>query len=207
MFKIIVAGIGTDVGKTVVSAILATLLEGDYWKPIQSGASEDSDSIKMQAFIEPHRIHPPAYTLQAPLSPHHAARLENILICPRSIVPPLTTRPLIIEGAGGIFVPLTTNILTCDVLQTWECRWVVVSRHYLGSINHTLLTLEALKQRKIPIAGLVFNGDPNLDSEEAILAVSQAPLLGRIVPEPHLTPQTIQRYATQWKQNLNLLVP
>lgn len=201
MHRIIVTGSGTDVGKTVVSAILTTLFGGDYWKPIQCGDMENSDTITMQKWIDPskHSIHAPAYSLQAPLSPHHAARLEKISLNPASIVPPKTNRPLIIETAGGIFVPLTTKMLSIDLFQAWKGLWVIVSQHYLGSINHTLLTIHALKQRNIPVMGLVFNGEPNPDSEEAILALSGIPLLGRLLPEATIDRSTIQRYAKQWR--------
>ena len=206
--KIMVAGSGTGVGKTVVSAVLTTLLQGDYWKPIQCGDEEISDTVQMRTLIElaKHKIHPPAYSLKAPLSPHHAARLENRLIH-LNFKPPQTVRPLIIESVGGVFVPLTTEKLTLDLFKRWNAIWVVVSRHYLGSINHTLLTIEALKRHRIPIAGLIFNGEPNPDSEAAILKISRIPLLGRLLPEKNLNLQTIKRYAKQWQPQINLLVP
>lgn len=193
---IIVAGIGTDVGKTVVSAILTSLLQGDYWKPIQSGCP---DSEQMKDWIDEERIHPATYSFQAPLSPHHAARLEDCSIYLDAIVPPKTLRPLIIESVGGILVPLTTTQTSLDLFQTWNCTWIVVSRHYLGSINHTLLTLETLKRRQIAVAGLIFNGAPNPDSEAAILSISQLPLLAKLYPEPEITHKTIQRYAQLWQ--------
>lgn len=197
--RILVAGSGTDVGKTVVSAILTTLLDADYWKPIQSGAEENSDSAIMKKWISSQRIHPPAYSLKAPLSPHHAARLENCTIDAESIIPPQTAHPLIIEGVGGIFVPLSAAALTIDLFASWNCKWVIVSKHYLGSINHTLLTVDALKQRQIPILGIIFNGEPNPDSEEAILNISKIPLLGKLLPETDLSQQTIQKYAKRWQ--------
>lgn len=193
---IIVAGNGTDVGKTVVSAILTTLLQGDYWKPVQSGCP-DSEQIK--AWIEEERIHPAAYSFQAPLSPHHAARLEDRTINLKSIVPPKTLRPLIIESVGGILVPLTKTTTSLDLFQTWDCKWIVVSRHYLGSINHTLMTLETLKRRQMAIAGVIFNGEPNPDSEAAILSISQLPFLARLYPEHEINRETIQRYAKLWQ--------
>lgn len=200
MYKLMVAGAGTDVGKTIVSAILTILLKGDYWKPIQCGDGEGSDTATMKKWIDTtkHTVYPPAYSLKAPLSPHHAARLEGISIQLDTITPPQTTRPLIIESVGGIFVPLTTKILSFDLFKTWECHWVVVSRNYVGSINHTLLTLAALKEHQVSIAGLIFNGEPNPDSEEAILKISQLPFLGRILSEPIINSETIQRYAQQW---------
>lgn len=191
-----VAGIGTDVGKTVVSGILSLLFKADYWKPVQCS---EEDLVFMQKWAG--QIHPSAYALKAPLSPHHAARLENLTIDPKKITLPKTTRPLIIEGVGGVLVPLTTNNTTLDLFQTWDCEWVVVSKHYLGSINHTLLTVVALKQQNIPILGLIFNGTPNPDTEAAILEITQLPCLGRLLPEAHLNQETLQRYAEQWQHN------
>lgn len=204
MKGIIVAGIGTEVGKTVVSAILTTSLQGEYWKPIQCGDEKDLDTAVMQELVDAdrHPIHPSAYTLKAPLSPHHAARLENTSICLKNIVPPQTGRPLIIEGVGGIFVPLTAKILSFDLFKSWNMPWILVSKHYLGSINHTLLTLEALKRNNISISGIVFNGNPNHDSESAIQQFGQVPFLGRLLPESNINPQTIQRYAKLWKPRL-----
>lgn len=209
MSRIMVAGIGTDVGKTVVSAILTTFLQGDYWKPIQCGDEENSDTTTMKDWLDPtnHTIHTPAYSLKAPLSPHHAARLENILIKGDSIPLPQTTRPLIIEGVGGIFVPLTSNISSLDLFKSWNCQWVIVSKHYLGSINHTLLTLEVLKKLGLPILGIIFNGEPNPDSESAILEISQVPFLGRLLPEANINQKTIQRYAKQWQPHFPKLLP
>lgn len=206
--KIIVAGSGTGVGKTIVAAILTTSLKGDYWKPVQSGNEEDSDTTTIKKLINTtlHHIHEPAYSLQTPCSPHHAARLANLTICVENIVPPQTTRPLIIESVGGIFVPLTLNILSFDLFKSWNSSWIVVSNHYLGSINHTLLTLHTLKQNNIPIAGVIFNGHPNLDSERAILQFSQVPALGRLLPEPNINSNTIQKYAKLWKPRLSQIL-
>jgi dethiobiotin synthetase len=209
MHKIMVAGISTDVGKTIVSAILTILLGGDYWKPIQCGDEKDSDteSIKRLIGTSSHFIHPPAYSLKAPLSPHHAARLENTLIQPHAISPPQTERSLIIEGVGGVFVPLTTNVLSFNLFKLWNCQWIIVSKHYLGSINHTLLTIEALKQHRIPILGIIFNGEPNSDSENAILEISQIPFLGRLLPERYLNRKTLQKYARKWQPCFSKLLP
>lgn len=204
MHKIIISGIGTDVGKTVVSAIFTTLLNGDYWKPIECGDEKKSDSRQMVDLIDTarHHIHPSAYSLKAHFSPHHAARLEGVTIDMESIIPPETTRPLVIESVGGIFVPLTMNLLSFDLFRSWDCRWVIVSKHYLGSINHTLLTIDSLKQRQIAISGLIFNGEPNPDSESVIQEISQLPILGRLLPEQNINSQIIQRYAKLWKHSL-----
>jgi len=198
MVKILVAGIGTGVGKTVVSAILTTALEGDYWKPVQCG----NDTASMKKFIDPtkHRIFNSVYSLKAPLSPHAAARLEGVSIDIDSIHPPKTDRPLIMESVGGIFVPLTPNLLTFDLFKKWGASWILVSKHYLGSINHTLLTVDALKRSQVPIAGLIFNGEPNPDTENAILEISKIPLLGRLFPEGKWTIQLTQKYAKKWRK-------
>lgn len=210
MQKIIVAGSGTNVGKTIVSAILTTLLAGDYWKPIQCcSANEESDTAVMKKMIDTtkHCIYPPTYALKSSLSPHHAARLEGISIHLGAITAPQTTRPLIIEGVGGIFVPTSTKALSFDLFKRWNSPWIIVSKHYLGSINHTLLTIDALKRQGIAIAGLIFNGEPNRDSEAAILEISQLALLGRLLPEATIDQQTIQRYAKQWHPRISLLIP
>lgn len=208
MCNVMVAGAGTDVGKTIVSAILTTLLDTDYWKPIQCGNEENSDTTIIKNWIDTkrHFVHSPAYSLKAPLSPHHAARLENTAIALDAIRLPQTERSLVIEGIGGVFVPLTKKILSLDLFKSWNCKWVVVSRHYVGSINHTLLTIEALKQQQVPIIGIIFNGEPNPDSEEVISEMTQLPCLGRLFPEENLNPLIIQSYAKKWQPNfLNIL--
>jgi len=204
MHNIIVAGIGTEVGKTVVSAILTTLLEADYWKPIECGEEGQSDSTTIANWINPHKhhIYPPAYSFKHPLSPHHAARLENRHIEYTTIHPPHTKRNLIIEGVGGIYVPLNHAITTLELFKTWRFSWIIVSKHYLGSINHTLMTLDLLKRHHISILGLIFNGEPNSDSEDAILQLSKVPFIGRLLPEQIINQKTIQRYAIQWRQSL-----
>lgn len=195
--NIIVAGIGTHVGKTVVSAILTTALKADYWKPIECG---DSDTATMQRLLDPtqHILHPPAYSFKIPASPHHAARLEKKIIDLSKIAPPQTERPLIIESVGGLYVPLNLATHTLDLFKKWQAQWIVVSKHYLGSINHTLLTLEALKRNQLPVIGVVLNGRPNRDSEAAIFALSGIPCIGRVLPEIHINRDTIARYAKQW---------
>ena len=201
MVDIVVAGISTEVGKTVVSAIITTLFDGDYWKPIQSGEVDSDSEMVSKLLPSRHIIHPSAYSFKAPLSPHHAARLENQTIDPDKITAPVTNRPLIAEMAGGIFVPLSENLLSIDLFKAWDAKWILVSKNYLGSINHTLLTIEALKIRQVPILGLIFNGKPNPDSENAILKFSNTPVLGRLFPEKRMNLSTIQRYAKKWQQS------
>ncbi len=208
MKGIIIAGIGTGVGKTVVAATLTTCLQGEYWKPIECGDIEDSDTAIVEKLIDKsiYPIHQPAYSFQDPVSPHQAARQANISICMENIVLPQTTRPLIIESVGGIFVPLNMKNLTFDLLKSWNMNWIVVSRHYLGSINHTLLTLDTLRRNNIAIAGVIFNGYPNPDSENAILEFSQVPFLCRLLPESNIDSQTIQRYAKLWRPHLSQIL-
>ncbi len=200
MNRIIVAGNGTEVGKTIASAVLVTKLKADYWKPVQCGdpTSSDCDTISRLVDNQSHQIHPPTYTLKAFLSPHHAASLENISIDTSTITPPKTERPIIIESVGGVLVPFTTSTLSIDLFQQWSARWIIVSRHYLGSINHTLLTIDSLKMRGISILGIIFNGDPNPYSESAIIQYSKLPIIGRLLPEPSFNIDIIQRYTEQW---------
>lgn len=199
--KIIVTGIGTEVGKTIASAILVHLLSGDYWKPIECGNEEEKDSEIMKKLIDPrlHTVYPPAYSFQMPVSPHQAACAENVVIESKKICLPNTDKPLIIETAGGVMVPLNQKILNIDLFQQWEAAWILVSRHYLGSINHTLLTVDQLKSRGVNILGLIFNGLPQKDTEEAILSFTQLPLLGRLLPEQHIESSIIKKYALLWK--------
>jgi dethiobiotin synthetase len=198
MKNIIVAGIGTDVGKTLVSAILTYALDAEYWKPIQCGPCTDRSTVET-LLQGARKTHPEAAVLKAPRSPHHAAHLEGLTIAMEQIQPPKTKRPLVIEGCGGVFVPLSFSALTIDLFTKWECTWVVVSRHYLGSINHTLLTLEAMKKRHLPIQGIIFNGDPCPQTEEVILNFSHYPCIGRLYQEEQWTPQLIHAYAAEWK--------
>jgi len=200
MPNFIVAGTGTGVGKTIVSAILTTLLVGNYWKPIQCGNLENSDTQTVKNLLpdNSYNVFPPAYSLKAPLSPHQAARLENIHINPQEINLPISPKNLIIETVGGILTPLSQNTLSLDLFKPWDAHWILVSRHYLGSLNHTLLTLEVLKNRNISLLGIIFNGKSNPENEALILNTAQLPVLGRLLPEARITPTLIQRYAQQW---------
>lgn len=188
MKPLVVAGIGTDVGKTVVSAILCELLCADYWKPVVSGVAAGAvDDDIIRSLLSSNRdsaitIFPTPYRLSQPLSPHIAARLDGVHVDLNRLVPPETERPLVIELAGGVFVPLDSKRTNLDLLTRWRFPVVVVSRHYLGSINHTLLTLEALKSRMVPVAGIIYVGNQLPDTEEIIGSISNVPSLGT-VPE------------------------
>lgn len=167
----IIAGIGTDIGKTVVSAILAEALEASYWKPVQAGDLSFSDSMKIRAYCsEKVTVLPEKFRLNTPASPHLAARLDGINILPVHFDIPEVNGNLVIEGAGGLMVPLNDEgLLYIDVLKKWQLPVVLVSRHYLGSINHTLLSLELLRQSGLKVHALVFTGGANEASESVIL--------------------------------------
>ncbi len=197
MRKIAVAGIGTEVGKTIVSAILAKALNADYWKPIQCGSQRDKKTVEELLDCKK-TTHPEALFLKTPCSPHKAAKIEGLHINERRIDPPVTSRPLIIEGCGGIFVPLNQNALMIDLMQSWDCEWVIVSRHYLGSINHTLLTLESMKKRGLDIRGLIFNGNRCVETETAILKFGKIPCIARLKQETQWNSYRIRTYAKQW---------
>ena len=201
--KLFITGIGTDVGKTIASAIVTQALEADYWKPIQAGDLDNSDSHKIQRYISNDKtiIHPNSYKLNTPASPHLAAAIDGITIDLKQIKEPATTNHLVIEGAGGVFVPLNNQDCIIDLIKK-DYKVLLVSRHYLGSINHTLLTFEALKNRKIPLAGIIFSGDENKASEEIILAKTKAKFIGRIEEEPYFDTNVIQQYADDFRENL-----
>lgn len=184
MRGVFVTGTDTGIGKTLVSAWLTHHWRAEYWKPVQTGAAEDSDSATIAALAPAARIHPPAYVFQAPLSPHAAARLENAVITLDGLKLPATDGPLVVEGAGGILVPLNDQTLTADWVEHTGLPVLVVARSGLGTINHTLLTLEALKRRRIPILGVVMNGPPNPGNRKAIEHFGGTRVLAEIPPLP-----------------------
>ena len=201
--KLFITGISTDVGKTIASSIIVESLEADYWKPIQAGDLEDSDSHKIKKHISNHKtiIHENSYKLNTPASPHFAAERDGITIDLTKIKEPHTKNHLVIEGAGGIFVPLNDIDCVIDLIKK-DYKVIVVSRHYLGSINHTLLTIEALKNRKIKIAGIIFSGDKNAATEKIILSKTGVKYIGRIEQEPYFDKTVIQYYADLLRENL-----
>lgn len=204
--KLFITGIGTDVGKTIASAIITEALQADYWKPIQAGDLENSDSHKVKNYVSNSKsiFHPNSYALNTPASPHHAANLDHIVIDIKNIIEPKTSNHLVIEGAGGILVPLNDNETILDLMQP-DYKVIVVSRHYLGSINHTLMTIEVLKSRKISIAGIIFNGDENPATESIILSKTAVKNLGRIGNEPYFDKNVIAEYAEAFREVLEKL--
>lgn len=201
--KIFITGIGTDVGKTIASSIVVEALEADYWKPVQAGDLDNSDSHKIQHYIAnpKTKIHENSYKLNTPASPHLAAEIDGITIDLKQIKEPKTKNHLVIEGAGGVLVPLNNNDSIIDLIQK-DYKVIVVSRHYLGSINHTLLTLEALKNRNISVVGIIFSGDENKASEEIILSKTTSKFIGRIDNEPYFDQNVIKYYADLFRENL-----
>lgn len=201
--KLFITGIGTDVGKTIASAIITEALEADYWKPIQAGDLDASDSHKIKEYLSNKKtiIHPNSYALNTPASPHFAAELDNIIIDLVKIKEPITENHLVIEGAGGVFVPINDSDCVIDLIKK-DHKVVVVSRHYLGSINHTLLTIEALLSRKIAIAGIVFNGEENQATESIILKKTNIKCIGRINQELYFDKNVIREYANLFRENL-----
>ncbi len=201
MRKIFVTGIGTDVGKTVVSSVLVEALKADYWKPVQTGSFFSTDTAKVQKWISnsESKIHPESYLLKQYMSPHAAAELENTEISLANITLPDTSNTLIIEGAGGLLVPLNRTEFMIDMIKKFDAEVVLVVQNYLGSINHTLLSVEALKSRGLKILGMVFNGAPHQLSEDIILDNSGLKLLGRISKETELNKEVIARYAKEFE--------
>lgn len=202
--KLFITGIGTDVGKTITAAIITQALEADYWKPIQAGDIDHSDSHKIQHYISNQKtiIHPNSYQLNTPASPHLAAELDGVSIVLDQIIEPKTKNHLVIEGAGGVLVPLNRTDCVIDFVRS-DYKVIVVSRHYLGSINHTLLTVEALQNRKIKIAGIVFSGAENKATESIILQKTKLTCIGRIDEEPYFDQNVIQYYADIFRDNLS----
>ncbi len=204
--KLFITGIGTDVGKTIASAIITEALQADYWKPIQAGDLSDSDSHKIRKYIsnQKSKVHNNSYALNTPASPHYAAAIDGITLDLKEIIEPKTKNHLVIEGAGGILVPLNENNTIADLIQP-DYKVIIVSRHYLGSINHTLMTIEVLKNKKIAIAGILFNGDENPSTESIILSKTGIKNLGRIGNEPYFDKNVIAEYAEAFREVLEKL--
>ncbi|MVM39823.1 dethiobiotin synthase [Spirosoma sp. HMF3257] len=195
--QLIVAGIGTEIGKTVASAVLVEALKADYWKPIQSGelANSDTDVVRGLVSNPTSFFHPEAYRLTQPLSPHAAAKLDGVTIDLTNIQLPQTSQPLVVELAGGLMVPLNNQDLNIDLVKQLGLPVVLVSRNYLGSINHTLLSVEVCRSRAIPLLGILFNGPTVEATESFILSYTGLPCLGRIGQEEVVDKGVIRKYA------------
>ena len=197
-----VTGISTDVGKTIASAILVEALQADYWKPIQAGDLDNTDTHKIKKLVSnsKSKFHPNSYALKTPMSPHAAANIDGIVIDLKEIQEPKTTNHLVIEGAGGLLVPLNEQQTILDIIKP-NYKVIVVSRHYLGSINHTLLTVNLLKEKGFDIS-IIFSGNEHKSTEDIIKKMTNVPVIGRINEEPYFDQNVIKEYAELFKDTL-----
>ncbi len=201
-----ITGIGTDVGKTISAAIITESLKADYWKPLQAGDLDNSDSKKVENLIsnEESFFYPEGIRLKSPMSPHASAAIDGIELAANKIKRPETSKNLVIEGAGGLLVPLNNKETILDLIKDTD-KIIIVSRHYLGSINHTLLTIEILKNKGFSIAGIIFNGDENKSTENVILEMTGINFIGRIDDEPYFDNNVIKEYADRFQDKLKSL--
>jgi dethiobiotin synthetase len=200
--KIVVTGTDTGIGKSVFAAGLTTLLGGIYWKPVQAGLGEETDSevVTLLAGLPPERVLPEAWRLAEPLSPHRAAELDGVEIDTEALTLPVTTLPLVVEGAGGLMVPVNRRTLYVDVFARWGAPTVLCARTELGTINHTLLSIEAMRRRSVPLLGVTFIGDELADTQRTIAEMGQVRVLGRL---PHLDPLTPEALAKAIRANFD----
>jgi dethiobiotin synthetase len=191
--RIIVTGTDTGIGKTVFAAGLTRLLDGVYFKPVQAGLEGETDSAVVQRLsgLPALRMLPAIWQLTTPASPHLAAERDGVMIDPERLNLPTLDRPLIVEGAGGLMVPLTRDVLYIDVFATWRAPVVLCARTSLGTLNHTLLSLVALQHRRIPVLGIALIGDAHADNERTLMEMGRVPILGRLPLLNPLTPQSL----------------
>jgi dethiobiotin synthetase len=200
----IIAGISTEIGKTFISSILTEALEADYWKPVQSGALDFTDTDTVKSLISNSKtvFHPETYRLTEPMSPHAAAAIDGVEISLSNFVLPETKNNLIIELAGGIMVPLNDCETNVDLIKKLNLPVILVSKNYLGSINHTLLSVEILKMNKIQVKGLIFNGEHNKFSEDFILNYTKLECLGRVNFEENINKSVVGEYAERFRNKI-----
>ncbi len=201
MRRIFVTGIGTEIGKTLISSILVEKLEADYWKPLQAGGLEETDTHIVRSLISNNKtvFHREQFRLKVPASPHHAAGLEGIEVKLSDVKVPQTSNHLVIEGAGGIMVPLNTKELFLDLIKSLDVEVVIVSKNYLGSINHTLMSVEILRQRGINILGIIFNHAGEASSEDFILNHTGLKCLGKVEKEKSINASIVEKYTNKIK--------
>lgn len=197
-----ITGISTEVGKTVASAIVTEALQADYWKPIQAGDLDHSDTHKVERLVsnKKSQFHPNSYALNTPMSPHAAAEIDGITIDLKKIKAPKTKNHLVIEGAGGLLVPLNDKETILDIIQP-DFKVIVVSRHYLGSINHTLLTVNLLKEKGFDVS-IIFSENEHKTTESIIKKMTNVPIIGRIEEEPYFDQNVIKEYADRFREKL-----
>lgn len=202
MNKYFITGIGTDVGKTVASAIVVEALEADYWKPIQAGDLNNCDTLKVQRMVSnsKSKFHQNSYALKTPMSPHAAAEIDKITIDLKSIASPKTKNNLVIEGAGGLLVPLNNEQTILDLIKP-NYKVIVVSRHYLGSINHSLLTIKMLQEKGFEVS-VIFSGNEHKTTEDIITKMTKVDVIGRIEEEPYFDKNVVKEYAEKFKKEL-----
>jgi len=205
MKNIFITGSSTDVGKTIVSAIVTEALNADYWKPVQAGELDHCDTKKVKGLVSNAntKFHPNSYALQSPMSPHAAAEIDGITIDLKKIKPPKTKKNLVIEGAGGLMVPLNDTACILDIIKP-DYKVIVVSRHYLGSINHTLLTVNQLKSKGFEVS-IIFSGNEHKTTEAIISKMTNVPIIGRVDEEPYFDKNVILEYADVFKAGLEKL--
>jgi len=193
--RFIITGTDTDIGKTVFAAALVGALNASYWKPVQAGFDShgdgDSALVARLSGVSAAQILPEAYRLATPCSPHRAAEIDGVTIDPDQLVLPQVDGPLVVEGAGGVLVPLTRSLTYVDAFARWNCPVVLVARTALGTINHSLLSIEALHARNVPILGIAFVGEANPDSEAIIAKLGKVRRLGRLPRIGDLNRQTL----------------
>ncbi len=197
MRKIFVTGIGTGIGKTLIAALLTEKLKADYWKPVQAGNLDDTDTDFAKRLVSNTQsvFHPERFRLTAPMSPHAAAEIDGVEIKLSDFKIPETTNNLVIEGAGGLLVPLSNELLIIDLIKHINAEVVLVSQNYLGSINHTLLSAEALKSRNINVTGIVFNGETYPQGEQIILQLTGLRCLARVPQMNDISRESIKLFA------------
>ncbi len=201
---VFVTGTDTEVGKTIACACLVGALDGNYWKPVQSGLVDGTDqqTVKKLSKIEESRFHDSVYELKAPLSPHEAARREKVSIEMRRFKMPASKRPIVVEGAGGVMVPLNARALMLDLMKKLKLPVIIVARSGLGTINHTVLTVQALRKQRCPVLGVIVNGPRNPANVEAIETYGRVPVLWQLTPLKPLNPNSVTRAAGRLARSL-----
>ena len=207
MQTIVVVGIGTGIGKTLVSAVIVEALEADYWKPIQAGKDRGTDSEQLRELISNQKtvFHPEVFCLSKPVAPYEGAAIDGVTIDITKLKLPETDNFLVVETAGGLMVPLSEKHLNIDLIKQWDAPVILVSQHYLGSINHTLLSCYVLKSYGIKLLGIIFNGEQNDAREKFILDYTGADCIARISRQKRINQVVIKNCAGNWKEKLKAI--
>ena len=203
MTRFLGTGTDTDIGKTVFAAGLAGALGAYYWKPVQAGVDPEGDketAARLGGLPQTH-ILPEAYCLRTPASPHLAARIDGVEVCLDKLTLPHVDAPLVVEGAGGVLVPVSETLLMADLFAYWQLPVILCARTALGTINHSLLSIEALRSRGVPLAGIAFIGDPHEENERIIPQLAKVPSLGRL---PRLDPLDAASLKAAFAENIRL---